>query len=102
MGGVKAILMSQRSVNPWWILESAAEKKVGIQKSFRRVIQALEEVDRFVKESMPDDSQLNAECNRAEKRASKMHVMIYQLQYPAPISPSVSSSMTIYQILWRK
>merc|ERR1711873_318663 len=73
MGGVKAILMSQRSVNPWWILESAAEKKVGIQKSFRRVIQALEEIDRFVKESMPDDSQLNAEYNRAEKRASKLH-----------------------------
>ena len=61
--GVKAILMSQRSVNPWWILESAVEKKVGIQKSFRRVIQALEEVDRFINESMPDDSQLNAEYN---------------------------------------
>ena len=53
---VKAILMSQRSVKPWWILESAVEKKVGIQKSFRTVIQALEEIDRFIKESMPDDS----------------------------------------------
>ena len=30
--GVKAILMSQRSVNPWWILESAVEKKLMIQK----------------------------------------------------------------------
>ena len=71
--GVKAILMSQRSVNPWWILESTVDKKVMIQKNFRRVIQALEEVDRFTNESMPDDSQLNAEYNRAEKRASKLH-----------------------------
>ena len=61
--GVKAILMSQRSVNPWWILESTVDKKVMIQKNFRRVIQALEEVDRFTNESMPDDSQLNAEYN---------------------------------------
>ena len=38
-----------------------------------RVIRALEEVDRFVKEGMPEDSQLNAEYNRAEKRASKLH-----------------------------
>ena len=71
--GVKAILMSQRSVNPWWILESTVDKKVMIQQNFRRVIQALEEVDRFTSESMPDDSQLNAEYNRAEKRASKLH-----------------------------
>ena len=65
--------MSQRSVNPWWILESTVDKKVMIQKNFRRVIQALEEVDRFINESMPDNSQLNAEYNRAEKRASKLH-----------------------------
>ena len=33
----------------------------------------MEEVKRFTSESMPDDSQLNAEYNRAEKRASKLH-----------------------------
>ena len=71
--GVRNILMSQRSVKPWWIQESSLGKLVEIKKSFMKVIQALEEVDRFIKEDMPDDSQLNAEYNRAEKRASKLH-----------------------------
>merc|ERR1711873_264394 len=70
---VRNILMSQRSIKPWWILDSSIVKMVEIKKSFMRVIQALEEVDRFIKEDMPDDSQLNAEYNRAEKRASKLH-----------------------------
>ena len=43
------------------------------KKSFMKVIQALEEVDRFITEDMPEDSQLNAEYSRAEKRASKLH-----------------------------
>ena len=63
--GVKEILMSRGSVNPWWILESNNDKKVRIQTNFRKVIQALEEVDRFTSESMPDDSQFNAEYNWA-------------------------------------
>ena len=71
--GVRNILMSQRSVKPWWIQDSSLEKMVELKKSFMKVIQALEEVDRFIKEDMPDDSQLNAEYNRAEKRASKLH-----------------------------
>ena len=71
--GVRNILMSQRSIKPWWILDSSLGKMVEIKKSFMRVIQALEEVDRFIKEDMPDDSQLNAEYSRAEKRASKLH-----------------------------
>ena len=71
--GVRNILISQRSVTPWWIQESSLGKLVEIKKSFMRVIQALEEVDRFIKEDMPDDSQLNAEYNRSEKRASKLH-----------------------------
>ena len=36
-------------------------------------MQVLDEVNRFKDESMPDDSQLNAEYNRAEKRANKLH-----------------------------
>ena len=71
--GVKAILTSRGSVNPWWIPDSDNGKKVKLSTSFTRVIQTLEEVKRFKSESMPDDSQLNAEYNRAEKRASKLH-----------------------------
>ena len=102
--GVRTILMSQRSIKPWWILDSSLVTMVEIKKSFMRVIQALEEVDRFIKEDMPDDSQLNAEYNRAEKRASKLHEKLqdacnYQFQYPTRIAPSVSSSMNIYRIL---
>ena len=36
-------------------------------------MQVLDEVNRFKDESMPDDSQLNAEYNRAEKKANKLH-----------------------------
>ena len=71
--GVRNILMSQRSVKPWWIQDSSLGKMVELKKSFMKVVQALEEVDRFIKEDMPDDSQLNAEYSRAEKRASKLH-----------------------------
>ena len=71
--GVKAILMSRGSVSPWWIPATDNGKKVKLSTSFTKVIQILEEVNRFKDESMPDDSQLNAEYNRAEKRASKLH-----------------------------
>ena len=60
-------------MNPWWISDSDNGKKVKLSTSFIRVTQTLEEVKRFTSESMPDDSQLNAEYNRAEKRASKLH-----------------------------
>merc|ERR1711963_1218362 len=60
-------------MNPWWIPDSDNGKKVKLSTSFARVTQTLEEVKRFKSESMPDDSKLNAEYNRAEKRASKLH-----------------------------
>merc|ERR1711872_979022 len=71
--GVKAILMSRGSVSPWWIPATDNGTKVKLATSFTKVMQILEEVNRFKDESMPDDSQLNAEYNRAEKRANKLH-----------------------------
>merc|ERR1711923_144665 len=71
--GVKAVLMSRGSVSPWWIPAANNGDKVKLATSFTKVMQVLEEVNRFKDESMPDDSQLNAEYNRAEKRAIKLH-----------------------------
>ena len=71
--GVGNILMSQRSVRPWWVQDSSLGKMVELKNSFTKVVQAIEEVDRFIGEDMPEDSQLNSEYNRAEKRANKLH-----------------------------
>ena len=71
--GVRNILMSQRSVRPWWVQDSSLGKMVELKNSFTKVVQAIEEVDRFIGEDMPEDSQLNSEYNRAEKRANKLH-----------------------------
>ena len=71
--GVKAVLTSRGSVSPWWIPAAQVGDKVKLSTSFNKVMQVLDEVNRFKDESMPDDSQLNAEYNRAEKRANKLH-----------------------------
>ena len=71
--GVIAVLTSRGSVSPWWIPAAQVGEKVKLSTSFKKVRQVLEEVERFKNESMPDDSQLNAEYNRAEKRANKLH-----------------------------
>ena len=71
--GVIAVLTSRGNVNPWWIPATQTGEKVKLSTSFKKVRQVLEEVERFKKESMPDDGQLNAEYNRAEKKANKLH-----------------------------
>ena len=71
--GVIAVLTSRGSVSPWWIPAAHIGEKVKLSTSFKKVLQVLDEVNRFKDESMPDDSQLNAEYNRAEKRANKLH-----------------------------
>ena len=54
--GVRNILMSQRSVRPWWVQDSSLGKMVELKNSFTKVVQAIEEVDRFIGEDMPEDS----------------------------------------------
>merc|ERR1712155_254057 len=71
--GVIAVLTSRGSVSPWWIPAAHIGEKVKLSTSFKKVMQVLDEVNRFKDESMPDDSQLNAEYSRAEKRANKLH-----------------------------
>ena len=71
--GVIAVLTSRGNVNPWWIPAAQTGDKVKLSTSFKKVRQVLEEIERFKNESMPDDGQLNAEYNRAEKKANKLH-----------------------------
>ena len=71
--GVIAVLTSRGSVSPWWIPAAHVGEKVKLSTNFKKVMQVLDEVNRFKDKSMPDDSQLNAEYNRAEERANKLH-----------------------------
>merc|ERR1712198_447048 len=71
--GEIAVLTSRGNVNPWWIPAAQTGDKVKLSTSFKKVRQVLEEIERFKNESMPDDGQLNAEYNRAEKKANKLH-----------------------------
>ena len=70
--GVKTILMSQKSVKPWWIKDASMDKLVSLKMKFTAVIQAIEEIHRFVGEEMPDDNQLASEHKQAQKRADKL------------------------------
>ena len=40
---------------------------------FTKVVQALEEIDRFIGQKMPEDNQLNDECKLAQKQADSLH-----------------------------
>ena len=71
--GVVAVLTSRGNVNPFWIPAAQTGDKVKLSTSFKKVRQVLEEIERFKNERMPDDGQLNAEYNRAEKKANKLH-----------------------------
>ena len=44
-----------------------------LRLKFTRVVQAIEEVDRFAGQKMPEDNHLNAECKTAEKRGNELH-----------------------------
>ena len=71
--GVIAVLTSRGSVSPWWIPATHVGEKVELSASFKKVMQVLDEVDKFKDEIMLNDSQMNAEYNRAEKRANELH-----------------------------
>ena len=60
--GVRSILMlnSFSSVIPWWIQNSSLDKLVELKLKFTKVIQAIEEIDRFTSEEMLDNH-LNSE-----------------------------------------
>ena len=65
--------MSQRSIKPWWVQSSSLDKMVELRLKFTRVVQAIEEVDRFAGQEMPEDNQLNSECKQAQKQANNLH-----------------------------
>ena len=71
--GVRNVLMSQRSIRPWWVQNSSLEKLVELKLKFTKVVQAIKEVDRFAGEEMPEDNQLNSECKQAQKQANNLY-----------------------------
>ena len=67
------VLMSQRSIRPWWVQNSSLDKLVELKLKFTAVVQAIEEVDRFASEEMPEDNQLNSEYKQPQKQANTLH-----------------------------
>ena len=74
--GVRNILMSQRSVRPWWIKNSSMNKLVELKLKFTAVVQAIEEIDRFTSEEMPEDNQLASEYKQAQKQANMLQATL--------------------------
>ena len=70
--GIKAILMSPRTVTPCWVEKESMDKFVSLKMKLTAVIQATAEIDRFTDEEMPDDNQLASEHKQAQKRADKL------------------------------
>ena len=74
--GVRNVLLAQRSIKPWWVQHSSLKMMSELQLKFTRVVQALEEMDRFTRQKMPEDNQLNAECKSAQRQADNLHVKL--------------------------
>ena len=65
--GLKAILMSPKTVTPYWVKKASMDKFVSLKMKLTQVIQAKAEIDRFVDEEMPEDNQLACEYKQAQK-----------------------------------
>ena len=106
--GVRNVLMSQRSIRPWWVQNSSLEKMVELRRSFTKVVQAIEEVDRFAGQEMPEDNQLNSECKQAQKQANNLHEELQEAcnelaaALVIPDDSFIMSSTIIYLSSWKK
>ena len=102
--GVRNILMSQRSIKPWWVQNSSLKMMAELKLKFTRVVQAIEEVDRFTRQKMPEDNQLNSECKLAQKQAESCKMPATSWKQPS--SPQMSrldmNFTIIYLNSWKK
>ena len=93
--GIKAILLGSRTVTPYWVEKSSVDKFVSLKMKLTALTQAIEEIDNFVGEDMPDDNQIVSEHKTAQKKAdrrtSRARVMSYQHSQSSPTSHSAAS-----------
>ena len=70
--GIKAILLAPRTATPYWVENASMDKFMNLKMKLTTVTQAIEEIDRFVDEEMPDYNQIASEHKTAQKKADKL------------------------------
>ena len=70
--GIVAIFISPHNIVPWWVRDESMQQFLGLKLKTATLVQILEEIKEFSEEALPDDSQLAAERNLAQKRADRL------------------------------
>ena len=64
--------MSPNTITPGWVEKGSVDRFIKIRGKLTEIIQAKAEIDRFVKEEIPEDNQLVAAHKQASKKADKL------------------------------
>ena len=66
------ILLSPNTITPYWVDRGSVSHFIQLRGELTKVIQAKEEIERFVKNEVPEDNQLAAAHKQAGKKAEKL------------------------------
>ena len=70
--GIEVVLLSPNTTSPGWLEQGSEESFIKIRGKLTEIIQAKAEIDRFVKEEIPEGNQLVASHKQASKKADKL------------------------------
>ena len=70
--GIEVILLSPNTITPYWVDRGSVSRFIQLRGELTKVIQAKEEIERFVQNEVPEDNQLAAAHKQAGKRAEKL------------------------------
>ena len=65
-------MLSPNMTTPSWVRKDSVDRFIKIRGKLTEIKQAKEEIDRFVKEEVPEDNQLVAAHKQAIKKADKL------------------------------
>ena len=66
------ILLSRNTVTPCWVKKGSISRFIKLREKLTEVIQAKDEIKRFVEEEISEDNQLVAAHKQAGKKADKL------------------------------
>ena len=69
-------MLSPNTITPCWVEKGSVSRFIKIRGKLTEVIQAKVEIERFVKEEIPEDNQLVAAHKQAGKKADKLQADI--------------------------
>ena len=70
--GIEVILLSPNTITPYWVDRGSVSRFIQLRGKLTEVIQAKEEIERFVQNEVPEDNQLAAAHKQAGKKAKKL------------------------------